>query len=75
MKDHDSHVVNQAVVSGGGSGARSPYLKSVPPHFTFGFPVATYIQYCIFKMWPPFWFLAPPSGFWPPCCEILATGL
>ena len=43
-----------------------PHLKSVPPNFTFGPPVAAYIQYCIFKMWPPllvfgpsFWFLAP----------------
>jgi len=41
-------------------------LKSVPPHFTFGPPVAAYVQYCILKMWPPlldfgpsFWFLAP----------------
>jgi len=23
------------------------------PHFTFGLPVDAYIQYCIFKMWPP----------------------
>jgi len=34
----------------------------------FGFPVTTYIQYCILKMWPPFlvfgpsWFLAPPAA-------------
>ena len=26
-------------------------------------------------MWPPFWFVAPPSGFCPPCFYILATGL
>ena len=32
------------------------------PHFTFGPPVAAYIQYCILKMWPPFWFLAPPAA-------------
>ena len=51
--------------SGGASGAL--YLKSVPPHFTFGPPVAAYIQYCILKMWPLFWFLAPLFGFWPPC--------
>ena len=25
----------------------APHLKSVPPHFTFGPPVAAYIQYCI----------------------------
>ena len=35
------------------------------PHFTFVPPVAAYIQSCILKMWPPFWFLTP-SGFWPP---------
>ena len=46
----------------GGSGARSPHLKSMLPHFTFGPPVATYIQYCILKMCPPFWFLAPPAA-------------
>ena len=45
--------------AGGGSGARPPYLKSVPPHFRFGPPVAAYIQYCILKMCPSFWFLAP----------------
>jgi len=43
----------------GASGARLPHLKSAPLHFTFGPPVAAYIQYCIFKMWPS-------SGFWPP---------
>ena len=52
----------------GDSGARPPYLKSVPPHFTFGPPVAAFIQYCIVKMWTPFCFFAPPSGFWSPCC-------
>ena len=26
-------------------------------------------------MCPPFWFLAPPSRFWPHCCYILVTGL
>jgi len=40
----------------GGSGARPLHLKSV--HFTFGPPVAAYIQYCI-KNVPPL------SGFWP----------
>ena len=38
---------------GGASDAR-------PPYFTFGPLVAAYIQYSIFKMRPPFWFLAPP---------------
>jgi len=44
----------------------APQFKSVPPHFTVGLLVAAYIQYSIFKMWPPFWFQAPPFGFWPP---------
>jgi len=52
----------------GASGARPLNLKSVPHHFTFGPLVAAYIQYSIFKMWLHFWFLAPPSDFWPPCC-------
>ena len=47
----------------------APYLKSVPPHFTFGPPVAAYIQYCISKIWPHLLF------FGHPCCKILATGL
>jgi len=53
----------------GGSGALPPHLKSVPPHFTFSLLVATYIQYCILKMWlpllvfgPSFWLLAPPAA-------------
>ena len=46
-----------------GSGARPPIWNWCPPFHVW--PVATYIQYCILKMWPPFWFLAPP-GFWPP---------
>jgi len=36
----------------GGSGARRPHLKSVPPHFMFGPPIAAYIQYCNLKMCP-----------------------
>jgi len=49
----------------GGQWCPVPHLKSVLPTFTFGPPVAAYIQYCILKMWPPFWFMSPPSGFWP----------
>jgi len=62
-------------VASGGPVVPGPHMKSVPHHFTFGTPVAAYIQYCILKMWPPFLVLAPPSGFWPPCCQILAKGL
>ena len=38
------------------------------PHFTFG-PRLLHTSNIVFeKCGPPFWFLAPPSGFWPPCC-------
>jgi len=47
------------VASGGGQWCPAPHLKSVNPHFMFCPLVAAYIQYSIFKMWPPFWFLAP----------------
>jgi len=60
--------VGRAVASGGASGARPPHLKSVHPHFTFGPLFAAYIQLQYFKNVPPFWFLAPPCGFCPPCC-------
>jgi len=56
----------RAVASGGASGALPPFEIGAP-HLTFDPPVAAYIQYCILKMWPPFWFLAPLFGFWPPC--------
>ena len=58
----------RAVASGGASGARPP-IWNLCPHFTFGPLVAAYIQYSIFKMWPPFWFLAPPSDFSPPTAK------
>jgi len=54
-------VIVRVVARGGTSGARPPRLKSVPPHFTFGPPVAAYIQYCILKMWPPLLVFAPPA--------------
>jgi len=43
----------------GGQWCPAPHLESVRPHVTFDPSVAAYIQYCIVKMWPPFWFLAP----------------
>jgi len=52
----------------GASGARPPHLKSVPPHFTFGPPVAAYIQYCILKIWSPSVFWPLLLVFGPPCC-------
>jgi len=45
----------------------APPFEICAPHFTLGPLFAAYIQYSILKMWPPFWFLAPLSGFWPPC--------
>jgi len=45
----------------GGQWCSAPHLKSVPPHFTFGPPFATYIQYCILKMCPPL-LLNPGDG-------------
>ena len=55
------------VTASGPSPAWGPVVPGPPiwnrcPHFTFGPPVATYIQYCILKMWPPFWFLAPSAA-------------
>ena len=47
----------------------APPFEIGASHFTFGPLVAAYIQYCIFKMWPPFWFLAPLSGFCPPAAK------
>jgi len=48
----------------------APQLKSVLPHFTFGPPVATYIQYCILKMLPPFLVFGPPAAkSWRPACR------
>jgi len=43
----------------GGQWCTAPPFEIGDPHFTFGPPVATYIQCYILKMWPPFWFLAP----------------
>ena len=46
----------------GGQWCPAHHLKSEPPHFTFGPPVAAYIQYCILKMWLTL------LVFGPPCC-------
>jgi len=53
-------------VARGGPVVPAPPFEIRAPHFMFGPPVASYIQYHILKMWPPYWFLASPSGFWPP---------
>jgi len=59
-------VVQGRCQRGGGAVGPGRPFEIGAPHFTFGPLVATYIQCCILKMWPPFWFLAPPSGSWPP---------
>ena len=38
-----------------------PSFEIGAPHFTFGPPVAAYIQYCISKMWPPLLVFGPSS--------------
>ena len=60
-------TVDSYQYSAGPSPAGEPVVPGPPiwyrcPHFTFGPPVATYIQYCILKMWSPFWFLVPPAA-------------
>jgi len=42
----------------GGQWCPAPPFEIGAPHFTFGPPVAAYIQHCILKC-------GPPSGFWP----------
>jgi len=49
-----------------GQWCQPPHLKSVPPHFTFGPPVAAYIQHCILKIWPPLLVFGPSFWFLPP---------
>jgi len=53
-------TASRDVASGGASGVQPPHLKYVPPHFTFGPLAAAYIQYSIFKMWPPLLVFGPP---------------
>jgi len=59
----------------GGAVEPGPPFEIVASHFTFGPPVAAYTQYCFFKCGSPFWFLAPPSGFWPPLLLNPGDGL
>jgi len=64
-------------VASGGQWCPPPRFKIGAPQFHVwspGCPVAACIQYCFWKMWPPFRFLAPPSGFWPPLLLNLADG-
>jgi len=47
----------------------APPFEIGAPHLTFGPPVAAYIQYCIFKIWPPFWFWPLFLVFGPPATK------
>jgi len=48
-------------VASGGPVVPGPPFEIGAPHFTFGPPVAAYIQYCILKMCPPM-LLNPGDG-------------
>jgi len=65
----------RAVASEGVSGARPPHFKSVPPISRLANRLLRTSNTVFLKCVAPFWFLALPSGCWPPCCSILATGL
>ena len=49
----------------GGQWCPVPLFEISALHFTFGPPVAAYIQRCIFKIGLPFCFVAPLFVFWP----------
>jgi len=56
----------RAVASGGGGVVPGPPFEICDPHFRFG-PWLLHTSNTVFlKCGPPFWFLAPPSGFCPP---------
>jgi len=68
MKQTGIHTIKTGHRQRGASGTLPAHLKSVHP----------------FHVWPPGCCIHPilylkkvptPSGFWPPRCEILATGL
>jgi len=59
----------KAVTSEGTGGARPSIFQICDPDFMFGLPGC-----CIHSIMY-FYKSAPPCDFWPPCCEILATGL
>ena len=64
IQDQNSQAVS-GMSPAGGQWCSAPHLKSVPPPFTFGPLVAAYIQYSIFKMWPPFLVFGPPLVLYP----------
>jgi len=60
----EASILDIPAIRPGPSPAGGPVVTGPP--FEIGSPpfhvwplIATYIQHCILKMWPPFWFLAP----------------
>jgi len=67
---------SRAIASGGPVVPGSPIWNLFRPISRLGPLVAVYIQYSIFKMWPPFLFLAPPAAisWWRACQAVLLAG-
>ena len=60
------HGEGPSPAQGRGSGARPPHLKSVPPISRLAHRLLHTSNTVFKKCGSPCWFLAPPSGFWPP---------
>jgi len=57
-------------VASGESVVPGPPFEIGTPHFTFGPPVAAYIQYSILEMWPPLLVFGPPAAkLWRRACD------
>jgi len=60
-------VVSRAVASGGAAVPDPPFEIGAPPISRLAHRLLHTSNIVFLKCGPPFWFLAPPSGFWPPC--------
>jgi len=67
-QEHCVKDVNTGPSLAGGQWCPAPPFEIGSPHFTFGPPVAAYIQYCILKMCPPAVFWPLHLVFGPPWC-------
>ena len=61
-------VIPRAVANGATNGARPPIWNLCPP-------ISRLTPWLLHTSNTVFLKRGPPSGFWPPCCCILATGL